>query len=100
MCGLCGALGNNDHWSTHIEDPEQAHHERRRARAYRVRLINRVLGPHRLALEDFQASSFVLSTATGKREIVEDPGSLWRQAEQMSGRDLDPLDAAFLASLG
>ncbi|MBZ9558009.1 MULTISPECIES: hypothetical protein [Halomonadaceae] len=100
MCGLCGALGGDDHWSTHIEDPERAHHERRRARAYRARLINRVLGPSRLAVEDFQASSFVLATATGKREMVEDLGGVWRQAEQLSGRELDPLDAAFLASLG
>ncbi|SOC54706.1 hypothetical protein SAMN05421509_10494 [Chromohalobacter canadensis] len=99
MCGLCGAFSGDNHWSTHIEDPEQAHHERRRARAYRAKLINRVLGPLRLVIEDFQASSFVLASATGKREIVEDLGGVWRQAEQLSGRELDPLDTEFLAAL-
>ncbi|QFT84308.1 hypothetical protein FIU88_04875 [Halomonas sp. THAF12] len=99
MCGLCGAFGGEDHWSTQIEDPEQAHHARRRARAYRATLINRVLGMRRLTIEDFQGSSFVLATATGKREIVQDLGGVWRQAEQMTGRELDPLDPAFLAAL-
>lgn len=50
-----------------------------RARAYRAELINRVLKPHRLALEDLQAYSFVIATATGKREIVYDLGGIWRQ---------------------
>ena len=99
MCGLCGVCGGENHWSTHIEDPEQAHYERRRARAYRAELINRVLKPHRLVLEDFQASSFVIASATGKREMVQDLGGIWRQAELMTGRDIDPLDANFLASL-
>lgn len=100
MCGLCGAFGGENHWSTHIEDSEQAYYERRRARAYRAKLINRVLSPHRLVIEDFQASSFVLATATGKREIVQDLGGIWRQAEQLTGHDIDPLDTKFLASLG
>lgn len=99
MCGLCGALGGESHWSTNIEDPEQAHFARRRARAYRVALINRVLGPRRITIEDFQAASFVLATATGKREIVQDLGGVWLQAERMGGHELDPLDPAFLASL-
>ena len=89
MCGLCGVFGGENHWSTHIEDPEQAHYERRRARAYRAELINRVLKPHR----------FVIASATGKREMVQDLGGIWRQAELMTGRDIDPLDANFLASL-
>lgn len=100
MCGLCGALGGESHWSTTIEDPEQAHFARRRARAYRVKLINRVLAPRRITIEDFQAASFVLASATGKREIVQDLGGVWLQAERMDGRELDPLDADFLASLG
>lgn len=99
MCGLCGALGGESHWSTDIEDPEQAHYQRRHSRAYRAKLINAVLAPHRVTIEDFQASSFVLATATGKREIVQDLGGVWRQAEQMTGREIDPLDPAFLAAL-
>lgn len=99
MCGLCGALGGETHWTTDIEDPEQAHYERRRARAYRVKLINTVLASHRVVIEDFQAASFVLATATGKREIVQDLGGVWRQAEILTRHDLDPLDPRFLDSL-
>ena len=99
MCGLCGALGGDTHWSTDIENPEQAHYARRRARAYRVKLINAVLASHRVVIEDFQAASFVLATATGKREIVQDLGGVWRQAELLSRREIDPLDPAFLSTL-
>ncbi|QEM81266.1 hypothetical protein [Halomonas binhaiensis] len=99
MCGLCGTLGEDSHWITGIEDPEQAHYARRHARAYRARLINAVLAPRRLSVTDFQSTSFVLGSATGKQEIVQDLGGIWRQAEAMSGHALDPLSAQFLDEL-
>lgn len=99
MCGLCGTLGEDSHWTTGIDNPEQVYYLRRHARAYRTRLINAVLAPQRLAVNDFQATSLVLSTATGKQQIVEDLGGIWRQAEILSGRELDPLSADFLDQL-
>lgn len=99
MCGLCGALGGEDHWTISTMDPEAAHHERRRVRAYRVALINRVLASWRVQVEDFQATSYILTTATGKREIVQDLGGIWQQVESMTNGELDPLDLDFLQSL-
>lgn len=99
MCGLCGALGGEDHWATGIADPEQTRYERRRARGYRIDLINRVLSTRRISVEDFQGASYVLANATGKHAIAQDLGGIWQQAESMMQDPLDPLDSNFLKSL-
>ncbi|WP_141247015.1 hypothetical protein [Halomonas salipaludis] len=80
-------------------DPEAAHYERRRARAYRIALINRVLSSRLAHIEDFQSASYILSTATGKHEIVHDLGGVWHQVEVMTNSKFDPLDVGFLQSL-
>lgn len=104
MCSLCGVLGGSDHWAdaaarpgvyTRSSDPVA----RRRERANRVRLANRMLAPFALTLADWQGTSFLLATRTGKTEIVEDLGHLWPAAERLAGRPLDPLDEAFAVAL-
>ena len=97
MCSLCGVLGGNEHWTDaaarpgvftrNVEPPAAP----ARAGASR-RLANRVLGLYGLTLTDWQGSSFILSTATGKTEMVEDLGHLWAAAERLLGRPCDPLD--------
>ncbi|WP_315834015.1 hypothetical protein [Bradyrhizobium prioriisuperbiae] len=104
MCALCGGLGGDEHWTdavaregvyTRNADPVQ----RRRERALRVRVANRALKPFGLRLADWQGASFLLTTLTGKSEIVGDLGHLWSTAERLSGRLCDPLDPDFLARL-
>lgn len=104
MCALCGVLGGSDHWTdaaarpgvySRSADPLQ----RRRERARRVALANRVLAHYRMRLADWQGTAFVLSTATGKTEIVDNLTHLWSVAEQLSGRPCDPLDPALLDRL-
>jgi hypothetical protein len=51
-----------------------------------------VLGFYGLTLSDWQATSFVLSTLTGKTEIVDNLTHLWAAAEKLTGRPCDPLD--------
>src|SRR4029077_2622611 len=65
---------------------------RRRERMNRVAAANRVLSCYRMNLADWQGSAFVLSTATGKTEIVDNLGHLWMAAERLLGRPCDPLD--------
>ncbi|UTW11727.1 hypothetical protein [Marinobacterium rhizophilum] len=98
MCGLCGTLGREDHWTTdgHTAADTAA---RRRERYRRIAQANRILGLSRLRLEDFQGASYVLSSATGKQEMVSDLGALWRQADALSGARLDPLDPDLLERL-
>jgi hypothetical protein len=105
MCALCGVLGGSDHWTeaaarpgvfTRGADPLT----RRRERARRVEIANRVLAHYGMSVADWQGSAFVLSTLTGKAEMVENLSHLWSVAERLGGRTCDPLDPALLARLG
>jgi hypothetical protein len=104
MCALCGVLGGSDHWTdatgrpgvfTRMADPL----ERRRERARRVSVANRILRHFGMQVSDWQGASFLLSTATGKTEMVENLSHLWSVAERLSGRPCDPLDPALLRRL-
>lgn len=95
MCGLCGLLGEDMHWS----DPLGDGLPRRRERLRRVAAINRVLAPFRLSVSDFQGSAYLLQGATGRQELASGLEQLWSQAQAMLGRPLDPLDVRVLAHL-
>jgi hypothetical protein len=104
MCALCGVLGGSGHWTdaagrpgvfTRTADPL----DRRRERARRVSVANRILAQFGMTVSDWQGASFILSTATGKTEMVENLSHLWSVAERLSGRACDPLDATLLSRL-
>ena len=104
MCALCGVIGGNPHWADGSPRPGGYNRtpttpERRRERQERVRIANRVLRLFGLTLADWQGSAFMLSTATGKSEMVEDLGHLWIVAERLAGRPCDPLAPATIAFL-
>jgi hypothetical protein len=104
MCALCGVLGGSGHWTDAVARPgvftrTATPLERRRERAARVAHANTVLRHYRLTLSDWQGASFLLSTATGKTEIVDTLTHLWSTAEKLLGRPCDPLDPALLAEL-
>ena len=88
MCGLCGLLGEDLHWS----DPLGDESPRRRERLRRIAAINQVLAVFRLMGEDFQGASYLLLGATGKQALASGLDQLWQAAETMLGRPLDPLD--------
>ncbi len=99
MCALCGTLGGQDHWTEpepragvylRYVDPAS----RRRERARRISAANRILRFYGLALEDWQADSYILRSQTGKSEMFADLAALWPTAERLAGRALDPLDPA------
>ena len=104
MCSLCGTLGADEHWSdAHARPGVFAPHAdglaRRRARMARVAAANRVLAHHGLHLADWQATGYLLSTRTGRTEIIDGLADLWPTAEAMLGRPCDPLDPALLEKL-
>lgn len=104
MCSLCGVIGGNDHWADAVARPgiyTRATNSvsRRRERASRVRLANRILKGFGLTLSDWQGTSFVLATLTGRSELVDDLAHLWAVAEHLVGRPIDPLDPAFIACI-
>ena len=96
MCSLCGVLGGNEHWADAVARPgvytrNLSPLERRRERANRVRVANLVLGQFGVSLADWQGTAFLLSTRTGKTELISDLGHLWPVAERLAGRVCDPL---------
>jgi hypothetical protein len=88
---LCGVL-LTDHWA----ESDGA----RRARVFRVDLLNRVLDHYGLRLDDWSGRVYTLRDRKGRATVVSDLGTLWAAAEDLAGRPLDPLDPALLAALG
>jgi len=69
MCSLCGVLVS-EHWAEAGEG--------RRARVFRVQLLNRVLGHFGLELSDWSGGVYVLRDRKGRSEVVPDLGALWQ----------------------
>jgi hypothetical protein len=104
MCSLCGVLGGSGHWTDAAQRPGVFTRntdglQRRRERTHRITCASEVLRYYGLTLSDWQASSFVLSTATGKTELVEDLGHLWAAAQKLLGKPCDPLDPDLILRL-
>ncbi len=102
MCGLCGLLGVV-HWTETSAHPDAFSGDRRRTiraeRAHRARMVNAALEPVRMKVADFQASSYVLSSPTGRSTIVDDIQAVWGAVETMRDDPVDPLDPAYLEAL-
>ena len=73
--------------------------EGRRARVFRVELLNRVLDHFGLELGDWSGSVYVLRDRKGRSEVVGDLGTLWQAAERLVGGPLDPLDPGLVRAL-
>ncbi len=92
MCGLCGVFEEGRRWmdAAGILDPAA----QRRERLKRLAILKRVLAPYRIGIEDYDGR-FILSAPTGGAEIVDNLFDLWRRAEAMARRPIDPLAADF-----
>jgi hypothetical protein len=102
MCGLCGVLGSEDHWTDGAGNAgvlADATRTRRHERLHRVALANKVLAHYGLKLSDWQGSGYVLTTRTGRTAMVGHLGALWPAAARLSPRPCDPLDGALIAAL-
>jgi hypothetical protein len=102
MCGLCGVLGAEDHWSDASARPQtfgDRQTTRRQERFARIALANRVLRHYGLKLADFEGQSYVLRSATGRAELVPHLAGMWSAAERLAGRPCDPLAPQLIAAL-
>jgi len=102
MCGLCGLMGI-EHWTETSANSGAFDGDTERSirheRAHRVRLINKALAPVRMTARDFQASSYILSSSTGRTEIVHDIQALWAAVERLGSNPVDTLSAEYLEQL-
>ncbi|MGH7052368.1 MAG: hypothetical protein ACREFA_00905 [Stellaceae bacterium] len=94
MCGLCGILGA-DHWADHAGATASL----RRTRLRRARLLNDVLSWYRLPVDDWHGAVTAVRGPTGRTELAETLPELWRKAEAIANRALDPLDPLLLDHL-
>ena len=103
MCGLCGVLGAEAHWTDAAARPETivgwGASTRRQERAKRIALANRILRHYALKLADFEGQSYVLRGATGRQELVPHLALMWAAAERLAGRPCDPLDPDLIKAL-
>jgi hypothetical protein len=101
MCGLCGMLGGETHWTDagRAASEDEFAQTRRRERQLRVTCLNRVLRAYACTVSDWQSRAYLVSTFTGKTEIVDNLTQLWPAVERLSGRRIDPLAADLLDRL-
>jgi len=104
MCALCGVLGARGHWSDSASAPAAfaARGEpqtRARERQARTRILNRVLKQYGIIVKDWSGNSYLLTSLTGRTEIVDTIGEVWGAAERLSSRIFDPLDETYLETL-
>jgi len=92
MCGLCGIFDSGRRWldAAAVPDPSAV----RRERMTRLAIVRRVLSTSRVKADDFEGASFVLRGPTGATELVDNLFDLWRRAEALGKRRIDPLDDA------
>jgi len=101
MCSLCGSLGGPEHWAVAAPDgaATPGDRTRRAERLAHVRVANGVLRLFSLRLDDWQGSAFILTSATGKREVIDSLPAMWQMAAAMLGRPIDPLDLDLIERL-
>ncbi|WP_323117752.1 hypothetical protein [Burkholderia alba] len=87
---MCGLFKGESHWA-HRGPPDTTINARQRWLT-QMALANEVLRTFRLRLDDFHGQSFVLTSPTGATALVENFTEVWKMAETMLGRTLDPLD--------
>ncbi len=94
MCANCGFPSAPGHWS---DAGSESSSDRIQARFRRVRIIRALLRPIGLtAHDDLATPGVTISTLTGTQQIAENLSAVWIAAETLSGRRIDPLDAAFI----
>jgi len=104
MCGLCGTLMDGPHWTETDTDAARnaevsVGRERFLERAYRVRLLNRVLERYACKAEDWTGGQYVVRGFSGASDVVVNLPQLWRAVESCGGRAVDPLDPELIERL-
>ena len=89
MCSACGVLAGTPDWT---EGGSERAANKLAERQRRIRLVNRLLEPSGVRLRDFGVR-LVLQSATGRTRIVADLAHVWRAADEIGRRPVDPLEA-------
>jgi hypothetical protein len=96
VCGLCGALGAGDHWSSGGGTVALGTPAAERYRQADV--VNGVLRLYGLRLKVWN-DRYMLHGRTGKSVVVGHMGQLWPLAEGLAGVAIDPLDTGLISTM-
>ena len=92
MCGVCGTLGGEEHWSTasgrlQLDDAPT----RRAERGRRIRIINEVVRGLQVRVSDWQGRYYLVAGPTGKQQVVDSLPHVWAALQEVARRSVDPL---------
>lgn len=96
MCGLCGALGVDDHWSRGAAGAQL--HTPAAERNRQAAAANTVLRFHGFVLKVWN-DRYMLYGPTGRSAVVDHVGLLWAAVEKLAGIGIDPLDETVIARM-
>ena len=99
MCGVCGTLGGEEHWSTasgrlQLDDAPTQRAERGR----RIRIINEVVRGLQVRVSDWQGRYYLVAGPTGMQQVVDSLPHVWAALHDVAGRSVDPLLATASAA--
>lgn len=105
MCEVCAIFGAGEHWSDfgrlrNEQFPFEDIQVYREERSRRLALLTRILAPLGLAVEDWDGEAAVLLDRQGRSAIAQTLGDVWKCAESLSGRRVDPLAETFVEGIG
>ena len=98
MCGMCAALGGSRYWTdlagkdafSRNGSPISLMAER----SARVALINELVAPCGVRIQDLGGCSYVVVNDAGESRNAYSLGELWQAVQDVSPRPFDPLDLA------
>jgi hypothetical protein len=103
MCGICGVWGAKRNWTVKAHNPAvfgapPGAADRLRERGNQGRMTNQALKPFGVKVASW-GDGWMLEHATGASLFVEDLTAIWKGAESLARRKIDPLDPAVIAAV-
>jgi len=91
MCSACGILRGGVDWIEGVIDDQQAPHKRLAERRRRMVLVNMLLEDSGVRLGE-HGRQLVVRGPTGATRLVTELAHVWRSADELGRRKVDPLD--------
>ncbi len=90
MCSACGLLRGGPEWIEGVTDDEAASDRRLAVRRRRIALINIILEGSGVKLAE-HGRQLIVRSSTGSTRLVTELAHVWRAADELGRRKVDPL---------
>lgn len=104
MCAFCTMFSSGPHWTeagTNVgrSGVTPVGNARFVDRAYRLKLINRILRHYGCKADDWAGGQYLVHSHRGRTEVVEQLPQIWMTVEDIAAKPVDPLDPKLLSML-